>query len=146
MVALTDRGLEFSDLLVEIFRVNGLLLTAGDTLARPAGLTSARWQVLGVVDHGPVTVADVARTMGLTRQSVRETVASLASLGMITYADNPRDRRARLLTLTPRGRSALRTVERRQAAWANQLAARASLPDLRAATGILRDLGDLLEA
>lgn len=146
MVALTDRGLGFSDLLVEIFRVNGLLLTAGDTLARPAGLTSARWQVLGVVDHGPVTVADVARTMGLTRQSVRETVTSLASLGMITYADNPRDRRARLLTLTPRGRSALRTVERRQAAWANQLAARASLPDLRAATGILRDLGDLLEA
>ena len=146
MVALTDRGLEFSDLLVEIFRVNGLLLTAGDTLARPAGLTSARWQVLGVVDHGPVTVADVARTMGLTRQSVRETVASLASLGMITYADNPHDRRARLLTLTPRGRSALRTVERRQAAWANQLAARASLPDLRVATGILRDLGDLLEA
>ena len=146
MVALTDRGQEFSDLLVEIFRVNGLLLTAGDALARPAGLTSARWQVLGVVDHGPVTVADVARTMGLTRQSVRETVTSLASLGMITYGDNPRDRRARLLTLTPRGRSALRTVDRRQAAWANQLAARASLPDLRAASAILRDLGDLLEA
>jgi DNA-binding MarR family transcriptional regulator len=145
MVALTDRGQEFSDLLVEIFRVNGLLLTAGDSLARPAGLTSARWQVLGVVDHGPVTIADVARTMGLTRQAVRETVTSLVSLGMITYEDNPRDRRARLLTLTPRGRSALRTVERRQATWANQLAARASLTDLRAATGILRDVGDLLE-
>jgi DNA-binding MarR family transcriptional regulator len=64
---------------------------------------------------------------------------------MITYEDNPLDRRARLLALTPRGRSALRTVERRQATWANQLAARASLTDLRAATGILRDVGDLLE-
>lgn len=145
MVTLTDRGLEFSELLVEVFRVNGLLLAAGDSLARPAGLTSARWQVLGVVDHGPVTIAQVARAMGLTRQTVRETVASLVSLGMIGYEENPRDRRARLLVLTARGRSALRAVERRQAVWANELAARASLPDLRTATGILRDLGDLLE-
>ena len=132
-------------MLVEIFRVNGLLLSAGDRLARPAGLTSTRWQVLGVVDHGPVTVAQVARTMGLTRQTVRETAASLVSQGMLSQQDNPHDRRARLLVLTPRGRSALRSVERRQATWANQVAARATLTDLRSATGILRDLGDLLE-
>lgn len=145
MASLTDRGQEFSELLLEIFRVNGLLLSAGDALARPAGLTSARWQVLGVVDHGPVTIAEVARTMGLTRQTVRQTAVSLASAGMLDYEDNPRDRRARLLVLTPRGRTALRSVERRQAAWANQVAARTSLSDLRSAIGILRDLGDLLE-
>ncbi len=145
MVALTNRGLEFSEFLVEIFRVNGLLLAAGDSLARPAGLTSTRWQVLGAVDHGPVTIAGVARTIGLTRQAVRETVTSLVSLGMIRYEDNPRDRRARLLLLTARGRSALRTVERRQATWANEVAARTSPTDLHAATAILRDLGDLLE-
>ncbi|MGH3880797.1 MAG: MarR family winged helix-turn-helix transcriptional regulator [Actinophytocola sp.] len=125
--------------------MNGLLLSAGDALARPAGLTSARWQVLGVVDHGPVTIAEVARTMGLTRQTVRQTAASLASAGMLDYEDDPRDRRARLLVLTTRGRTALRSVERRQAAWANQVAARTSLSDLRSAIGILRDLGDLLE-
>jgi len=145
VASLTDRGQEFSELLLEIFRVNGLLLSAGDALARPAGLTSARWQVLGVVDHGPVTIAEVARTMGLTRQTVRQTAVSLASAGMLDYEDNPRDRRARLLVLTPRGRTALRSVERRQAAWANQVAARTSLSDLRSAIGILRDLGDLLE-
>ncbi len=145
MASLTDRGQEFSELLLEIFRVNGLLLSAGDALARPAGLTSARWQVLGVVDHGPVTIAEVARTMGLTRQTVRQTAASLASAGMLDYEDDPRDRRARLLVLTTRGRTALRSVERRQAAWANQVAARTSLSDLRSAIGILRDLGDLLE-
>jgi DNA-binding MarR family transcriptional regulator len=146
VVALTDRGLEFSELLAEVFRVNGLLLTAGDALAQPAGLTSARWQVLSVVDHGPITVAQAARTMGLARQTVRETVSSLVSLGMIAHEDNPHDRRARLLVLTARGRSALRAAERRQAAWVNHLAARTSLPDLRAATDLLRDLGDLLES
>jgi DNA-binding MarR family transcriptional regulator len=144
MTSLTDRGLAFSELRAEISRVNGLLLTAGDALARPAGLTGTRWQVLAVVEHAPVTVAQAARTMGLTRQSVRETVASLVSLGMLGHEDNPRDRRARLLVLTPRGRATLRSVERRQSAWTNQVASRASPADLRAATGILRDLADML--
>ncbi|WP_020576021.1 MarR family winged helix-turn-helix transcriptional regulator [Actinopolymorpha alba] len=145
MTALTEQGREFSTLLVEVFRVNGLLLAAGDELARPAGLTSARWQVLGVVDHGPSTVAQVARAMGLARQTVRQTATSLVRDGMLAYQDNPGDLRARLLVLTPRGRSALRQVERRQAAWANALAARLPLAELCAVSGTLRDLGDLLE-
>lgn len=145
MTALTARGEEFSELLVEVFRVNGLLLAAGDRLARPSGLTSARWQVLGVVDHEPATVAQVARVMGLTRQTVRQTATALAGDGMIEFQDNPRDRRARLIALTDSGRSALRQVERRQASWANEVAARTSEAEMRAATGILRDLGDLLE-
>ncbi|GGP55396.1 MarR family winged helix-turn-helix transcriptional regulator [Saccharothrix coeruleofusca] len=145
VVALTARGAEFTELLVEVFRVNGLLLAAGDRLAAPAGLTSARWQVLGVVDHGPCTVAAVARTMGLTRQAVRQTAVGLVREGMAEFRDNPADRRARLLVLTPRGRSALRRVERAQAAWANETADRVPLDDLRAACGTLRDLADLLE-
>lgn len=146
MTPLTTRGLEFSELLVEVFRVNGLLLSAGDRMAAPAGLTSARWQVLGVVDHEPATVAQVARTMGLTRQTVQQTANALSRTGLIEFRDNPRDRRARLIALTPPGRAALRQVERRQAAWANQIAERVTLAELRAATGTLRDLGDLLEA
>ncbi|MCE6996058.1 MarR family transcriptional regulator [Saccharothrix sp. S26] len=145
MTELSDRGREFSALLVEVFRVNGLLLAAGDGLAEPSGLTSARWQVLGVIDHGPCTIAQVARSMGLTRQAVRQTAAGLVRDGMAVFQDNVRDRRARLLALTPHGRSALREVEHRQAAWANDVAARISLTELRAATGTLRDLGDLLE-
>jgi DNA-binding MarR family transcriptional regulator len=145
VTALSDHGREFSSLLVEVFRVNGLLLAAGDRLAEPAGLTSARWQVLGVVDHGPCTIAEVARTMGLTRQAVRQTATSLVRDGMAEFHDNPHDLRAKLLDLTPRGRSALRQVERRQAAWANDVAARIALAELRAVTGTLRDLGDLLE-
>jgi DNA-binding MarR family transcriptional regulator len=146
MTPLTPRGSEFSELLVEVFRVNGLLLSAGDRLAQPSGITSARWQVLGVVDHEPATVAQVARIMGLTRQTVQQTANALFRVGMIDFLDNPRDRRARLITLTPRGRTALRRVERRQAVWANQIAEKMTLAELRATTGTLRDLGDLLEA
>jgi len=101
MPGLRPSGRAFSELLVEVFRVNGLLLAAGDELARPAGLTSARWQALGVVDHGPVTVAQVARIMGLTRQSVQQTADALVRDGLVELVANPADRRARLMTLTP---------------------------------------------
>ncbi|WP_459718146.1 MarR family winged helix-turn-helix transcriptional regulator [Actinophytocola sp. KF-1] len=145
MTELNAGGQAFSELLVEVFRVNGLLLAAGDALTRPDGLTCARWQVLGVVDHGPVTVAQVARTMGLTRQSVRQTAEALAGAGMVVFVDNPADRRARLMTLTDAGRAALRRVEQRQAGWASAVAGRLPHSELRAALAVLRDLGDLLE-
>lgn len=145
MTELSPGGQAFSELLVEVFRVNGLLLAAGDALTRPAGLTSARWQVLGVVDHGPVTVAQVARTMGLTRQSVRQTAEALARDGLVVFTGNPADRRARLMTLTEAGRTALRYVKQRQAGWASAVAGRMPHSELRAALAVLRDLGDLLE-
>lgn len=145
VTGLSPRGREFSELLVEVFRVNGLLLAAGDELARPAGLTSARWQVLGVVDHGPSSVAQVARTMGLTRQSVRQTADALARDGMIEFHENPNHRRAKLMVLTDSGRTALRYVEEQQAGWANAIGERLPLSELRSTHAVLRDLGDLLE-
>jgi DNA-binding MarR family transcriptional regulator len=108
----------FTQLVLLVFRLNGLLLAAGDRLAGPAGQTSARWQVMGVIDHAPMTVAGIARVMGLRRQSVQRTADLLAADGVAEYLDNPADRRARLLTLTPRGRRALRAIERAQFEWA----------------------------
>ncbi|GAB3158594.1 MarR family transcriptional regulator [Micromonospora sonneratiae] len=145
MAQLTPSGSALSELVIEVFRANGLLLAAGDDLARPVGLTSARWQVLGVIDHEPSTVSEVARVMGLTRQSVQQTADALARDGLITFEDNPRHRRAKLITLTARGRAALDYVEQRQAEWANRLADRVTLDELRAATRTLRGLARELE-
>ncbi|HEU4740990.1 MAG TPA: helix-turn-helix domain-containing protein, partial [Meiothermus sp.] len=86
---LTPWGEAFTELALEVFRLNGLLLEAGDELTRPVGQTSARWQVLGVVEHGPVTVPQVARVMGLTRQGVQRTADLLEEDGLIEYVENP---------------------------------------------------------
>jgi DNA-binding MarR family transcriptional regulator len=145
VTGLSPGGWAFSEVLVEVFRANGLLLAAGDRLAGPVGLTSARWQVLGVIDHAPATVAQVARTMGLTRQTVRQTADALVRDKLVDLVDNPAHRRARLMTLTDTGRTALRYVEERQAGWANAIAQRLPLSELHACLGVLRDLGDLLE-
>src|SRR5688572_11474883 len=104
MPALSAAALAFSEIVIEVFRVNGLALAAGDRLARPAELSSARWQVLGVVDHGPATVASVARTMGLTRQSVQLTANALVESGHVELVDNPDHRTARLIAITAAGR------------------------------------------
>jgi DNA-binding MarR family transcriptional regulator len=110
----------FTRFVLLVFRLNGLLLEAGDRMAAPVGQTSARWQVMGVIDHEPMTVSQVARTMGLRRQSVQRTADLLAADGVAEYLDNPADRRAQLLTLTPRGRRALRAIERAQFEWARE--------------------------
>ena len=108
----------FTRLVLLVFRLNGLLLEAGDRLTAPSGQTSARWQVMGVIDHEPMTVSQIARAMGLRRQSVQRTADLLAADGVAEFLDNPVDKRARLLTLTTRGRRALRTIERAQFEWA----------------------------
>jgi DNA-binding MarR family transcriptional regulator len=144
MVALTPQGHAFTEAVLGIFRVNGRLLEAGDLLAQPVGLSSARWQVLGVVEHSPISVAHVARAMGLSRQSVQQTADGLKKDGFIAFVDNPHHRRSRLMQITPKGRAAMGYLQQRQAEWANALAAGLPPEDLAAAARVLRRLHELL--
>lgn len=135
----------FTNLILELFRLNGVLLAVGDRLTGPAGLSSARWQVLGVVEHGPISVAHVARTMGLTRQTVRQTAEGLFKDGFIVYADNPHHRRSRLMELTPKARAALDYVAQRQAQWASAVVANHDLASLNETFNTLYQLRQTLE-
>ena len=145
MSKLNLNGDAFTELILEVFRLNRLLLDAGDHLTQPVGLSSARWQVLGVVEHGPVPVANVARIMGLTRQSVQQTADCLAEDGLIEYSENPHHRRAKLMVMTPKGRKALDYLEECHAEWANQIGGKHSLEDLRTAVTVLQQLRESLE-
>jgi DNA-binding MarR family transcriptional regulator len=141
----SPKGSTFTELILEVFRLNGLLLEAGDRLTQPVGLSSARWQVLGVVEHEPTPVANVARIMGLTRQSVQQTADALAKDGFITYTENPHHRRAKLMNITPKGRLALDYVQQCQKDWANQISRNHSLEELRVAITVLQQLIESLE-
>lgn len=129
-----------------MFRLNGSLLAAGDRLTGDLGLTSARWQVLGAIDDGPLTVAQIARNMGLTRQAVQRVANDLAARGFVAFADNPDHQRAKLVRLTERGRGALDAITRRQAVWADRVAADLEAPALDSAATVLRRLRTELKA
>jgi DNA-binding MarR family transcriptional regulator len=140
MLIPTSQGDAFTELVIEIFRINGLLLEAGDQLANPVGLSSARWQVLGVVEHGPISVAHVARSMGLARQSVQQVADGLEQDGFITYGENPFHRRSKLMKITPKGHAALDDIKQRRIAWANSVAEELAVEDLRIAIHLLQQI------
>jgi DNA-binding MarR family transcriptional regulator len=135
----------FTDLVLEVFRLNGRLLAAGDRLAAPVGLTSARWQVLGAIDEQPLSVAGIARAMGLTRQSVQRLADLLAAEGSVAFIPNPRHKRAKLVDLTPTGRAMLREVTVLQKAWAERTAAGLPAARIEAAVEVLGSLRRRLE-
>lgn len=119
----TPEGEILTDLIVEVFRVNGSLLDAGNQLTRPFGLTSARWQVLGAIELAgqALTVSQIARRMGLARQGVQRIVNDLVQLGLVALKPNLDHKRAALVSLTVKGRKTLAKVGAAQADWVNEL-------------------------
>jgi DNA-binding MarR family transcriptional regulator len=145
-MAHTSAGRTFTDLVLEVFRLNGRLLSAGDRLTKPVGLTSARWQVLGALEDQGRSVAQIARKMGLARQNVQRLADVLEKEGIVAYAPNPDHRRAKLVCLTERGKKALEELGRRQAAWANQIASCARDSDMKLALDVLTKLRSAVES
>jgi DNA-binding MarR family transcriptional regulator len=148
MSARTNTGEKATQVILSTFRTNGLLLVAGDRLAADEGLTSARWQVLGAIAlaERPLTVPQIARRMGLSRQSVHTTVRRLVADGLLELAANVDHRRSQLVRLTERGSEAYAAMDARQAAWVNRIAAGISSAELETAARVLDELCRKLEA
>lgn len=136
-----------TELILEVFRVNGRLLDSGDELVRPLGLTSARWQVLGAIALSPVPlpIAHLARNKGLSRQAVQRLANEMEKDGLVHFAPNPHHERAKLLLMTERGEIAFRQAMEKQRAWAGALAEGLSPRTIQAATTLLHELRVKLE-
>lgn len=130
----TPAGDAFATFAISVLRLAGHLQNAGDALAKPAGQTSARWQVLAAADHAPMSVADAGRVLGMTRQGVQRIADLLEKDGLIHYAENPAHQRAKLMVLTEEGKAALETIRGRQAVWADALGAMLGKKDVIEAT------------
>jgi DNA-binding MarR family transcriptional regulator len=144
----TPEGQTATEVILSTFRANGLLLAAGDVIAGGEGLTSSRWQVLGAIAlaERSLTVPQIARRMGLTRQSVHATVTRLVRDGLLEFAPNADHRRSPLVWLTETGRAKYAALDERQAAWVNGLADGLSHANLETAAHVLDELCRRLEA
>lgn len=119
MARRSPAGDAFSSVAVKILYLNGVLTEMGDNLAAAAGQTSARWRVLAAAEIKTMTVAEIARALGLTRQSVQRLADVLTKEGLTLYKANPTDKRAMHLALTAKGKKALSTIQTEQVRWAN---------------------------
>lgn len=136
-----------TDAVLDLFRVNSLLLAEGDRMVGSLGLTSARWQVLGAIVYAarPEPVAWLARDLGGNRQNVQRIVNDLNAEGLVAFAPNPHHRRAQLVVLTPAGQKAFDEAMRLWRPWANRLAAGHSAKDFQTFAEVLKSLRRTLE-
>ena len=142
----TASGDSLTSLILEIFRANGALIEAGNVLTNPYGLTSSRWQVLGAIDLAdqPLTVSQIARRMGLSRQAVQRIVNDLVKLEMVSLEDNLDHKRAPLIAFTRKAENAMAAINLAQTEWVNRLSEGLDAAEIDAAHKLLAQINQRL--
>ena len=132
------KGEVFTDIVLDVFKLNGLLTVEGDRLTKEVGLTSARWKVLGAlsITAKPMTVAQIANKMGQSRQGVQRLVNELEDEKIIAFRDNPQHKRAKLIILTSKGKKIYKQLNNIQKPWANSLVKGYKIKDLKIPPGM----------
>ena len=143
----TKKGDLLTDLVLEIFRLNGHLLSEGDRISGEVGLSSARWKVLGAaaLSEESLTVAQISKQMGQARQSVQRIADSLVESGFCIWQENPAHKRAKLLKLTKKGQATYSKLEKSQAPWANAAGESLTIEELKSALKALKKLTNWFE-
>jgi len=79
-----------------------------DDALRPLGLTNGQFSLLTSLNRPqPAKMASLAALLGMDRTTLTAVLKPLERRGLIDVAIDPADRRSRMLTLTPAGRSLL---------------------------------------
>lgn len=132
----------FLDLVLSLFRLNGLLIAEGDGMTHDLGLTSARWRVIGAValSSSGLTVPGIARVLGQSRQAVQRIADVMIDDGLLQYEANPRHKKSRLVHLTEEGKKAYNLLREVQDPWALAATDDIALEDLEISLFVVRKL------
>ena len=132
----------FLDLVLSIFRLNGLLIAEGDAMTEQLGLTHARWKVIGAIalSNAGLTVPGVARVLGQSRQAVQRLTDVMVADGLLLYRPNPRHKRSMLVTLSEQGKEVYNVLREVQDPWAIEATADIPLEQLESALRLVHRL------
>jgi DNA-binding MarR family transcriptional regulator len=91
-----------------LYQCANLLHKTGTRAVERQGLTTQQWAVLGALSRpaaaGGMGVGELARYLMVSRQNLSGVLGRLERDGRIVTTADPRDRRSRLVTMTPAGR------------------------------------------
>ena len=137
----------FTQITLEIFKLSGMLNAEGDELTKEYGITSARWKILGAAQMSktPLTVPQIGRNMGQSRQAVQRLVDVMTKDGLIHLAENPHHKRARYVELTSRGKAIYEQLWEKQIPWANQCSEGLGVKDLETTLSVIKKITQRLE-
>jgi len=143
---ISQAGEVLTSLIVPVIRLEAYFSRAGETIAAAGGQTLARWLVLEAVADAPATVAQIARGLGYTRQSVQRVADLLEQDKLTHYALNPAHQRSQLVQITPLGRKTVSTIQRAQRDWADRVGGQIGEAELRQAGSVVDNLTRILKA
>jgi DNA-binding MarR family transcriptional regulator len=95
---------------------------------------------------GPLTVPRIAQMRPTSRQRMQRLADELAADGLVTFIDNPKHRRSKLVQLTRKGDVRYRELNARFLAIASTMGAALSESDVRKTLEIVRRLSDDVKA
>src|SRR5258705_13723520 len=87
---------------LSIFKLNGLIMRAGDTITQSIGQSKARWQGLGRA-YEPQTVADMAPDNGQARPGVQRITEMVAAEGVVGSKNHPPEPRKKVVESNAQG-------------------------------------------
>ena len=138
----SSKRLLYLELVLSLFRLNGLLIAEGDAMTERLGLTSARWKVIGAIalSNAGLTVPGIARVLGQSRQAVQRITDVMVSDGLLAYEPNPKHKRSVLVTLTDEGARVYNILREVQDPWAIESTEDIPIEDLDTTLRIVRRL------
>jgi DNA-binding MarR family transcriptional regulator len=95
---------------------------------------------------GPLTVPQIAVMRPTSRQRMQRLADELAANGLVTFIDNPKHRRSKLVQLTRKGDMRYRELNARFLAIASKMGTALSEVDIRSTTEIVRRLSEDVKA
>jgi len=112
-----------------------------------SGLGDSDFRVLEVLLHkGPLPVNVIGPKVNLTPGSISVAVERLVAKGLVNRAESSQDRRVRIVTLTPRGKSVITPIFRAHAATMEKVFAGLSRRELRQLEQQLKRVGKQAES
>ena len=95
-------------LFFRLYQCANLLHKTGSRAVESEGLTTQQWAVLGALSRpeaeGGMSVGELARYLMVSRQNLGGVISRMERDGHIGVAPDEKDRRARLIRMTPHGR------------------------------------------
>jgi len=120
-----------------------MVLKHGDHVSGKYQQTSARWRILGNIELCPLTVSQIAKLTGYTRQSIQRLADTLVDEGLATY-ESAIDRRTKNVCITEKGRELLEELADYENEWVACITQRLSVEELTDLTWALEKVKAVL--
>ena len=95
---------------------------------------------------GPLTVPQIAQMRPTSRQRMQRLADELAAEGLVTFIDNPKHRRSKLVQLTRKGDARYSELKARFLVIASTMGIALGEAEIRKATEVVRQLSDDVKA